>query len=371
MSGARTRATGTRRRFLLASGTLGATLAAPRPVAAQAIHWRMQSAWSPRDIFHEFAADYTRKVEALSGGRLKLDMHAAGSIVPPFQMAEAVHAGILDGAHGTAALRYSRHRANSLFGTPPSFGWDSHGFLAWFYYGGGEALYRELINGILRLDVVGILYFPMPTQPLGWFRREIRNPAELRGVRYRSHGLVGEVFREMGVALTPLPGSDAAAAIDRGVLDAADSNNPSSDLQQGLPDVAKVYMLGGHHQQAEAFELLFNKAKFDALPGDLKAILRQAAFAASSDQLWYGYARYAKDFEEIARRGVAVVRTPAGVLEAQLAAWDRVLAELSKEPFFAKVIASQKAWVKRTAAYLHVNNLDSAALAQAYRHFFG
>jgi TRAP-type mannitol/chloroaromatic compound transport system substrate-binding protein len=368
-SDARKPAVAGRRRFLLAAGA--ATVAAPRIAAAQTLHWRVQSAWPPRDIFHEFAIDYARKVDALSGGRLKLDMHASGSVVPPIQMADAVHAGILDGAHGTAALRHSRHRACSLFGTPPSFGWDSQAFLAWFYYGGGEALYKELNNGILRLNIVGQLYFPMPTQPLGWFRKEIRSGDDFRGLRYRTAGLVGDVFKALGASVTMLPSADVAPAIDRGVIDAADSNNPSADLQLGLPNVSKIYMLGGHHQQVEAFEVIFNTAKFDALPNELKAILRHAAFSASSDQLWTAYARYAKDFDEIGKRGVNVFRSGPKVLADQLAAWDRVIAELSKEPFFAKVIASQKAWVKRTGAFLQANNLDSDALAQAYRHHFG
>jgi TRAP-type mannitol/chloroaromatic compound transport system substrate-binding protein len=171
--------------------------------------------------------------------------------------------------------------------------------------------------------------------------------------------------------VTQLPGTDIAAAIDRGVLDATDSNNPSADLQLGLPAVAKVYMMGGHHQPVEAFELLFNKSKFDALPGELKEILRQASFAASSDQLWRAYDRYARDFDEIGRRGVKVVKAGPKVLEDQLRAWDRVLEGLAKERFFARVIASQKAWAKRTGAYLQANNLDSEALARAYRHHFG
>jgi TRAP-type mannitol/chloroaromatic compound transport system substrate-binding protein len=369
---ARRPASGARRKFLLAAAASAtAAVAAPRIAVAQSLHWRVQSAWPPRDIFHEFAADYAGKVGALSGGRFKLDMLAAGAVVPPFQMADAVHAGILDGAHGIAALRHAKHKACSLFGTPPSFGWDSHGFLAWFYYGGGEALYKELMNEILRLNVVGFLYFPMPTKPLGWFRKEITSAEDLRGVRYRTMGLVGEVFSALGAAVTFLPSGDMASAIDRGVLDAADSNSPTADVQLGLPDVAQVYMLGGHHQQAEAFELVFNKSKFDALPAELKAILREAAWAASSDQLWRAYARFAKDFDDIRTRGTKVVRTGPAVLAAQLKAWDQVIAALSKERFFAKVIASQKAWAKRTGGYLQANNLDSGALSLAYRHHFG
>jgi TRAP-type mannitol/chloroaromatic compound transport system substrate-binding protein len=338
---------------------------------AQTVNWRIQSAWSPRDIFHDFAVDYANKVEAMTGGRFKFDMVAAGSVVPPFQASDAVHAGILDGAHGVAGLRYNKHKASALFGAPPSFGWDSHGFLGWFYYGGGEALYKELLNGILKLNLVGVLYFPMPTQPLGWFRKEIGSEADFKGVRYRSSGLAADLFKTLGAAVTLLPNGDIVSALEHGVLDATDSNNPTTDLQLGLPDVSKFFMTGSHHRQAAAFEIVFNKGKHDALAAELKAVLRQAAFAASSDQLWNAYARYTKDFEEIKKRGVSVVKTAPNVLQDQLKAWDKVIAEQSKERFFAQVIASQKSWVKRTGAFLQANNLDSDALSIAYRHFFG
>jgi TRAP-type mannitol/chloroaromatic compound transport system substrate-binding protein len=361
---------GTRRRFLLAGGAGAAVLAAPQISRAQTLRWRVQSAWSPHDIFHLFAQDYAKRVDDMSGGRLKLDMLAAGSVVLPFQMSDAVHSGILDGGHGVAELRYNKHKASALFATPPSLGWDSHGFLAWFYYGGGEALYIELLNRILRLNLVGFLYFPMPTQPLGWFRKEVARADDLNGVRYRVSGLAAEVFKAMGARVTMLPRADVVAAIERGVLDATDSNNPTTDVQLGVPDIVKHYLMGSHHRQVEAFEIVFNKAKFDALPLELKTILRHAAFSASSDQLWQAYARYSKDFVDIETRGVKISKVNKELLTEQLRAWERVIAEHSTEPFFGKVIASQKAWVKRTAAFLQINNLNSEDLSAAYRHFF-
>jgi TRAP-type mannitol/chloroaromatic compound transport system substrate-binding protein len=370
----RARATkrGSRRRFLLGAVTAGAaTVAMPQVSRAQAVTWKYQSTWSTKDIFHEFAVDYARKVNEMSGGRLKLEVLAAGAVIPTFQIADAVHAGIIDAAHGVCAYSYGKHKAYSLFGTPPSFGWDAHGMLAWFYHGGGEALYRELVNGILKLNLVGFLYFPMPTQPLGWFKKEIKTADDLKGLKFRSVGLSADLFKEMGTAVTILPGGDIVRAFEHGVVDGAEYNNPTSDLVLGLPDVSQYYMMGSHHQQVEDFEILINKTKFDALPAELKAILRYAAFAASTDQLGAAYDRYPKDLAEIRKRGVNVVKTGESVLNAQLAAWDRVITDQSRDPFFAKVIASQQAWVKRTAPYLQINNLDSASLQAAYRHFFG
>ena len=364
------------RRGFLKTGAVAAGAAAAGSVAmpqvsrAQTVTWKYQSTWPTKDIFHDFAVDYAKKVNDMSGGRLKLDVLAAGAVVPAFQMSDAVHSGILDAGHGVCAYWYGKHKAYSLFGTPPSFGWDAHGFLGWFYYGGGEALYKELVHGTLNLNLVGFLYFPMPTQPLGWFKKEIKSADDFKGMKYRTVGLSADLFKELGAAVTILPGGEIVPAMDRGLLDAAEFNNPSSDLLLGFPDVSKFFMVGSHHQQMEAFEVIFNKGKFDGLPTELKSILRYAAFAASADQLGQAYDRYSKDLEVIKSRGVNVIKTGEPVLMAQLQAWDRVIAEQSKEPFFAKVIASQKDWVKRTSAYLQANNLDSAALDKAYKHFF-
>jgi TRAP-type mannitol/chloroaromatic compound transport system substrate-binding protein len=364
-----------RRKFLKAAGLTGAaavaTIAMPQISRAQTQTWKYQSTWPTKDIFHEFAVDYAKKVNEMSGGRLKLDVLAAGAVVPAFQMADAVHSGVLDAGHGVCAYWYGKHKAYSLFGTPPSWGWDANSFLAWFYYGGGEDLYKELVNNTLKLNLTGFLYFAMPTQPLGWFKKEVKTGDDFKGQKYRTVGLSADVFKEMGAAVTILPGGEIVPALDRGLLDSAEFNNPSSDILLGFPDVAKFFMMGSHHQQAESFEIIFNKAKFDALSAELKAILRNAAFAATADQNAMAYHRYSNDLIEIKKRGVNVVKTPDAVLNAQLDAWTKVIAEQSKEPFFKKVVDSQKAWVKRTYEYTSVNNLDSAALANAYKKFIG
>src|SRR5262245_19505136 len=368
----RTSKSTTRRKFLAGAAITGAAVVAmPQVSRAQTVTWKYQSTWPTKDIFHEFAADYAKKVNDMSGGRLKLEVLPAGAVVPAFQLQDAVHSGVLDAGHGVTVYWYGKNKSASLFGTPPSMGWDAHSMLAWFYYGGGEALYNELLNDILKLNLVGLLYFPMPCQPLGWFKKEIKSGDDFKGMKYRTVGLSADLFKEMGAAVTILPGGEIVPAMDRGLLDAAEFNNPSSDILLGFPDVSKVYMMGSHHQQMQAFEIIFNNQKHEALAPELKAILRNAAFAASSDQLWMAYDRYTKDFEEIKKRGVNIVKTNDKVLNDQLAAWDKVIAAQSQEPFFKKVIESQKSWVKRTGAYLQTNNLDSNALSAAYKHFFG
>ena len=365
----------TRRKFLLAAGATGAgVVAMPQVSRAQTVTWKYQSTWPTKDIFHEYAANYAKRVNDMTGGRLKLDVLAAGAVVPAFQLSDAVHSGVLDAGHGVCAYWYGKHKAYSLFGTPPSFGWDATSMLAWFYQGGGEALYKELVNDILKLNLTGFLYFPMPTQPLGWFKKEITSVSDFKGMKYRTVGLSADLFREMGAAVTILPGGEIVPAMDRGLLDAAEFNNPSSDLLLGFPDVSKIFMMGSHHQQAECLEVIFNKAKFDALDPSLKAILRNAAHASSSDDLYLAYNRYTKDLDAIKAKGVKVIKTNDKFLNEQLAVWKKVVDLQSKDPnsgaFFKKVIDSQKAWVKATQVYLNTNNLDSNALAAAYKYWF-
>jgi TRAP-type mannitol/chloroaromatic compound transport system substrate-binding protein len=367
----RTSKTASRRKFLLAAGATGAAaVAMPQVSRAQTVTWKYQSTWPTKDIFHEFAVDYAKKVNEMSGGRLRFDVLAAGAVVPALQLQDAVHSGVLDAGHGVTVYWYGKNKAASLFGTPPSFGWDAHSMLAWHYYGGGEALYNELINDILKLNVVGLLYYPMMNQPLGWFKREVKSPDDLKNLKYRTVGLSADLFRELGAAVTIMAGGDIVPALDRGTLDAAEFNNPSSDLLLGFTDVSKHYMMRSHHQQTETFEISFNKAKYNALPAELKSILRYAAFAATADQFAVAHDRYSKDFEEIKKKGVTVYRTPDSVLEAQLKAWDRVIAA-NRDPFFVKVLKSQKAWAKRTVPYFLTNNLTTAQLETAYKHFFG
>ncbi|MDZ4163777.1 MAG: TRAP transporter substrate-binding protein [Smithellaceae bacterium] len=361
-----------RRKFLTAAaGVAGAAaLGLPKVAKAQTpVVFKFQSTWPTKDIFHEFATDYAAKVNAMSAGRLRLDVLPAGAVVGAFGMLDAVNSGVLDGGHGVTAYWYGKHKAFALFGTAPAFGWEANHMLGWFKYGGGEALYNELVRDMLKLNVVGFLSGPMPAQPLGWFKREVTSVAAFKGLKYRTVGLAADVMKEMGAAVTMIPGGEIVPSLDRGVIDAAEFNNPSSDRVLGFPDVVKNYMLQSYHQAMECFEIIFNKRKYDALSPDLQAVLKFAAEAASADMSWKAQARYPVDLEEmVAKQGVKVHKTPKVILEAQLKAWDRVIEDQSKDPFFAKVIASQKAWVKRVINFEHIN---TPSTEMAYTHFFG
>jgi len=363
----------TRRRFLKRAATTAAAagaaaIAMPNVSRAQTVTLKMQGAWAPTDIFNDMAMEYVDRVNAMGGGRLKIEYLVAGAVVKPFSLQDAVSDGILDAGHWVSAYWYGKHPAASLFGTGPVFGFTAQEGLAWIYQGGGLELYNELLSN-LGLNIVGFFCMPMPTQPLGWFDKRIESVADLQGLKYRTVGLATEVMQRLGMTVVQLPAGEIVPALERGVIDAFEFNNPTSDKLFGAHDVRKVYMMGSYHQANEYFEIIFNKEKYNSLPEEHKAILRYAAEAASTANYALAMDRYSKDFISLQEEhGVQVYRTPADVFEAQLKAWDEVLVDLNKDPFFKKVVESQMAWAKRVMGYLFYNQADYKL---AYEHYFG
>jgi TRAP-type mannitol/chloroaromatic compound transport system substrate-binding protein len=361
-----------RRKFLkTAAAAAGAasvaTIGFPMVSRAQTTILKMQGAWGAKDIFNDFATDYVKRVNEMAGGRLKIQYLISGAVVKAFQVQDAVHKGVLDAGHQVSVYWYGKSKVASLFGTGPVFGQNANQGLAWIYYGGGLELYQELLEN-LGLNTVGFFSMPMPTQPLGWFKKPITKASDMVGLKYRTVGLAADLMQKMGVKVTQLPGGEIVPALERGVIEAFEYNNPTSDRSFGAQDVSKVYMLGSYHQAAEFFEILFNKTKFDALPDEHKAILRYSAEAASSANYWRGQDQYSKDLQWLKNEaGVKLYRTPTEVMEAQLKAWDEIMPELEQDPFFAKVVASQKEFAKRVAYYELLNTADYKL---AFEHYF-
>jgi TRAP-type mannitol/chloroaromatic compound transport system substrate-binding protein len=362
-----------RRKFLTgaAATAAGATaaIAAPNVSRAQTTTIKMQGAWAPQDILNEFAEDYVTRVNEMGGDRLQIDYLISGSVVKPFSIHDAVHQGVLQGGHTVPAYVYGKNKAASLFGTGPAFGWNAHQFLAWVNFGGGAELYQELMQQVLGFNVVSFFSTPMPTQPLGWYKNEVTGADDLKGMKFRTVGLATEVFQNMGVAVTQLPGGEIVPAMQQGVIDGFEFNNPSSDRLLGAPDVAKNYMLGSYHQANESFEIIFNKEIYDGLAPEQQAILKYASEAASSATLWKAFDRYSKDLIALQEEdGVTVFKTPPDVMQAQLLAWDKVTEQLSADDLFRRVIESQRDWCKRVVFYDIYNSADYKL---AYEHHFG
>jgi TRAP-type mannitol/chloroaromatic compound transport system substrate-binding protein len=359
-----------RRQFLknTAVGATGAAaLAAPMISTAQPITFRFQSTWPAKDIFHEYANDFAKKVNDMAGGRLKIEVLPSGSVVPAFQLLDAVNKGTLDGGHGVLAYHYPKSNALALWGSGPAFGMDPNMVLAWHYYGGGKAILEEIYKA-LNIDVVSFIYGPMPTQPLGWFKKPIAKVEDLKGLKYRTVGLAVDIFTELGSAVNPLPGSEVVPALDRGLIDAAEFNNATSDRILGFADVVKNCMLQSFHQSGEQFEILFNKGKYDALPGELKSVIDYAVQASSADMSWKAIERNSNDYIELKKSGVKFYKTPDAILRAQLTAWDKIIEKKSVEnPAFKKVLDSQKAYAQRAGQWQNDYMVD---FKMAYNHYF-
>jgi TRAP-type mannitol/chloroaromatic compound transport system substrate-binding protein len=341
-----------RRRNLLKGAAVAAgAMSAPMVSRADTVTFRFQSTWPAKDIFHEYANDFAKKVNDMAGGRLKIEVLPSGAVVPAFQLLDAVNKGTLDGGHGVLAYHYGKNTALALWGSGPAFGMDPNMVLSWHNYGGGKAILEEIYKS-LNIDVVSLVYGPMPTQPLGWFKKPIAKVADLKGLKYRTVGLAVDIFNELGASVNPLPGGEIVPALDRGLIDAAEFNNASSDRVLGFPDVVKNCMLQSFHQSGEQFEILFNKTKYNTLSGELKSIIEYAVQASSAEMSWKAVDRNSKDYEEMKKQGIKFYKTPDAILRAQLEAWDKVSQKKAAEnPFFKRVMDSQRAYAQRAGQW--------------------
>ena len=360
-----------RRKFLAIAATGSAVAGMPMIAKAQTgpISMRWQSTWPAKDIFHEYALDFAKKVNDMSGGDLKIEVLPAGAVVPAFGLLEAVTKGTLDGGHGVLGYHYGKQNALALWSTGPAFGMDANMILAWHKYGGGKELLAKLYATIGG-NVESFLYGPMPTQPLGWFKKPMTKPEDFKGLKYRTNGLAIDMFTAMGAAVNALPGGEIVPAMDRGLLDGAEFNNATSDRLLGFPDVSKVCMLQSYHQSAETFEIMFNKAKYEGLPAKLKAVIAGAVEASSADMSWKAVDRYSKDYVELQTKDkVKFYKTPDAILQAQLKIWDDIVAKKSGEnALFKEIIESQKAFAERAVKW-ESDTMVNRRLA--INHFFG
>lgn len=362
-----------RRKFLTGAAVAAAGAAAlgfPNVVKAQGpISMRWQSTWPQRDIFHEYALDFAKKVNDMTGGDLKIEVLPSGAVVGAFQLLDAVSKGALDGGHGVVAYHYGKQAALALWGSGPAYGMDANMVLAWHKYGGGKELLNKIYSSI-GANVVSFLYGPMPTQPLGWFKKPITKAEDFKGLKFRTVGLSIDVFTGLGAAVNALPGGEIVPALDRGLLDGAEFNNASSDRLLGFPDVSKICMLQSFHQSAEQFEVTFNKARYDALPAKIKVIIENAVEAASSDMSWKAVHRYSQDYIEMQQKqNVRFYKTPDALLQRQLVVYDETVAKKAAEnPLFKEVDASMRAFGERAVRWDLDTNVNRR---MAYNHYFG
>jgi TRAP-type mannitol/chloroaromatic compound transport system substrate-binding protein len=360
-----------RRKFLTgatAAAAGSATLGFPTIVKAQGpISMKWQSTWPAKDIFHEYANDFAKKVNDMTGGDLKIEVLPAGAVVPAFGLLDAVTKGTLDGGHGVLVYHYGKQNALALWGSGPAYGMDAQQLLAWHKYGGGKELLAKLYASI-GANVVSFPYGPMWTQPLGWFKKPVTKSADMKGLKYRTVGISIDVFTALGVSVNALPGGEIVPAMDRGLLDAAEFNNMTSDRILGFPDVSKVCMLQSFHQNAEQFEIMFNKTKYDALPAKMKAVIENGVEAASADMVWKSIDRYSKDYEEMQTKDkVKFYKTPDSILQDQLKGYDAAVAKRKDNALFNEIAESQRKFAQRAVKWDLDNNVNRR---MAYNHYF-
>ena len=362
-----------KRKFLrgATAATAGAALAFPMIARGQTtpISMRWQSTWPAKDIFHEYALDFAKKVNDMTGGELKIDVLPAGAVVPAFGMLEAVAKGTLDGGHGVLGYNYGKQNALALWNSGPAFGMDANMLLSWHKYGGGKALLEKLYASI-NANVVSFPYGPMPTQPLGWYKKPITKVDDFKGLKFRTVGISIDVFQAMGAAVNALPGGEIVSAMDRGLLDAAEFNNASSDRILGFADVSKVCMLQSYHQNAEQFEIMFNKTKYDALPEKMRHIISNAVEASGMDMSWKAIDRYSQDYIELQTKDkVKFYKTPDAILKRQLEVYDEVVTKKAGEnPLFKEIVQSQLAFAKRACQW---EQDTVVSRKMAFDHYWG
>jgi len=359
------------RRLLTVAAVLMAALAlAALPAAAGTYNWKGQSTWTTGDFHHNDAKIPAERIELMSGGRIKINMQGAGAIVPAFDVLDSVHKGILDVGQGWPGYWYGKHPAATLFASVPGgpFGMNAEDFLGWMYLAGGKELYNELLQNELKLNIHVLPVYGETPEPLGWFKGPVKDLKAFRGLKFRAGGMSAEVFKAMGMSVVSLPGGEIVPALERGVIDAAEYSDPSSDMSVGFADVRKFYHLPSVHQPTGIMEFMINKKHWDSLPADLKAIIESACQATALHFTVMMVDQNSKDLGTLVnQKNVKIIETPREIMREILVAWDKVAEKyVQQNPFFAKVYASQKKWAERVVPYRSIAHPPYDLAAEYY-----
>ena len=254
--------------FLLALVVAGVLLAPQQPAVSQTTKFVLkgQSTHPASANLHLLFKLWAETVEKMSAGRLKIETLPGGAIVPPFEVFDATSKGVLDVGMAPFGYIQGRNTATIPMSHGPLFGMDGNDYYAWYYDGGGMALLEEFYKDHLKLNVVG---FPIPTdypQGMGWFKKEIKSLADLKGLKYRIYGIGAETYGRLGVSVVTIPGQEIVPAMERGVIEGAEWINCLEDKKLGLHKTAKFYYTPGMHEPVTGAQLMFNKDVWAKLP---------------------------------------------------------------------------------------------------------
>ena len=341
----------------LAAGVTTASAQAPAPApSGGGITWKVQSTWPQANLLHESPQIMAKQIEEMSGGRLKMNVMPAGTLVGAFEVLDATNKGVMDAAHSWPGYWTGKNMAAGLFGPPPAgpFGLGRDEFLSWLHNGGGMELYNELLQKELKLNVVAFFTTTLAYwESFGWFKKPFESLADLRKMKFRTSGLGLMMMQQMGVPAVQMAGGEVIPALERGTIDGAEWAIPSHDILMGFHNVTKFMYVPDMRQPPGIQEFLINKTKWDELPPDIKAIVKNALLAeimrmnnASIDL----ESKAAKELVE--KHGVQIKKTPDEILRAQLEAADKVFeAESAKNPFFKRVLDSQREFASRVVPH--------------------
>ena len=314
--------------------------------AQQTFNWKMTSAYPKGSPFYMegpgSATDLARRINEMSGGRLRIQVFGAGELVPAFEGFDAVRAGTVEMNHANSYFWTGKTFAAQYFTAVP-FGLNFQGMNGWLYDGGGIALWHEVY------DPFGMVAFPCGNtgvQMTGWFKKEIKTVKDLEGLKMRIPGLAGKVYANLGVDVKVLPGGEIFPALERGVIDAAEFVGPFQDRRLGLHKAAKFYYTTGWHETATVSELLINKAAWAKLPKDLQSIVENACAACNVISEGWCQRNNAEAMEDLIKNQKVVARPlPDPVIKALREETRKVLAEnIAKDPLTRKVHDSYMAF---------------------------
>jgi TRAP-type mannitol/chloroaromatic compound transport system substrate-binding protein len=333
------------------AAALGFSASAGAQQAAGARSLKMQSTWGAGFTLQENFTFFAERVDKLTGGQLKIEALAAGQIVPAFEVLDAVHKKVIDGGHAVSYYWVGKNKAATLFASTPAgpFGMDQIDFMGWLYEGGGLDMYWDFYQKELKLNVLAFPILPSSPQAFGWFKRPIKNLADLKGLKCRETGIVGEIFKRMGMTTVNMPGGEIVPAAQRGTIDCAEWVGGIEDLRLGLPQVWKYHYTPGMHEPSVVGELLINTDVWKSLPAQNQEAIRSAT-TETFVRWWAKWQKQNADAidEMRTKHGTVILRTPPDILIAFLKAWDEIAKEESaKNPFFKKVLESQREYAAK------------------------
>ena len=340
---------------LVLSVAVALTFAAPTPSAhAQAqstTTLKMQASWPTTLTLYDNFKMFADRMDKMTGGRVKIETMPAGTIVPAFEVLDATNKKVIDGHHSWAGYWVGKNKTGILFTGGPggTFGMDYIDVIGWLYHGGGLELYQQYYKEVLKLDVVPIPVLPAGPQAFGWFKRPIKNLADFKGLKCRQTGIAAEIFTEMGMRIVNMPGGEIMPAAERGVIDCAEWVGGVEDLRFGFHNIWKYHYTPSLHEVVTIGEVVFNGDVWRKLPPDVQEIAK----AAATETLVKWWALWQKQnadaIEELqTKHKVQILKTPDDIMIDFLKAWDRIAArESEKDPFFKKVLESQKAYAAK------------------------